>query len=56
METITRAHDGGIRVANRPEGGAVVEIELPIVADREKPEERPDTSTVRADDGAATVP
>ena len=30
VETIARAHKGQVRAANRPEGGAVVEIELPI--------------------------
>ena len=30
VETIARAHDGMARAANRPEGGAVVEVELPV--------------------------
>jgi signal transduction histidine kinase len=30
VETIARAHDGAARAANRPGGGAVVEIELPV--------------------------
>ena len=31
VETIARAHDGVARAANRPEGGAVAEVELPVV-------------------------
>ncbi|NMO92755.1 cell wall metabolism sensor histidine kinase WalK [Actinomycetospora sp. TBRC 11914] len=30
VETITHAHRGRVRAANRPEGGAVVEIDLPV--------------------------
>jgi len=30
VETIARAHDGRVRAANRTEGGAVVEIDLPV--------------------------
>ena len=29
VETIARAHEGGVRAANRTEGGAIVEIDLP---------------------------
>ena len=32
VETIARAHDGRVRAANRTEGGALVEIELPASA------------------------
>jgi two-component system OmpR family sensor kinase len=32
VETIARAHDGRVRAANRTEGGAVVEIDLPVSA------------------------
>jgi two-component system, OmpR family, sensor kinase len=32
VETITRAHHGSVRAANRPEGGALVEIDLPLPA------------------------
>ena len=32
VETIARAHGGTVRAANRPEGGAVVEIEVPAGA------------------------
>ena len=45
-ETIARAHDGRVRAANRPEGGAVVEIELPMTAG----------STANEDDVLTTPP
>ena len=57
VETITRAHHGWVRAANGREGGAVVEMELPIVLGREKPREHLETTPpIRAGGGAAAVP
>jgi len=36
-ERTVRAHGGMVRAANRPEGGLIVEIRLPLAARAERP-------------------
>ena len=49
VDTIARAHHGSARAANRPEGGALVEIQLPLSAVRGRP---PAGASPRALDGS----
>ena len=52
VETIARAHDGAARAANRPEGGAIVEIDVPVSSASTAGEDRnPETPPAAAAGG-----